>query len=94
MSNKSIINYVMGWLLFLTVFGLAFSGFVRWLILPSPGRGGIRGLEPFFIFTRHTWTDIHHLLAIIFSLLVLIHIYLHWEWFVSTTRKVFGLRKH
>ncbi|MCL6446582.1 MAG: DUF4405 domain-containing protein [Armatimonadetes bacterium] len=80
-------------MLFLAGLGLAISGFVRWLILPGAGRGGWREGESVFIFTRHTWTDLHQWLAVIFSVLVVIHLCLHWNWLVATTKRLFGQRK-
>lgn len=87
---KVRLNYWLGWLLFLDGLGLAVSGFVRWFILPGSGRGGPRSQEAVFIFTRHTWTDIHQWLAVAFVVLVVLHIYLHWSWVVVMTRHIFG----
>ncbi|ACX52843.1 conserved hypothetical protein [Ammonifex degensii KC4] len=101
--NRSKLNYLVDCLLFLVGLGLAFSGFVRWLVLPGGGggygwqwgHGGSYGWrlsqEQVFLFlTRHTWTDIHRYLALALVALVIIHLYLHWSWIVSMTRQIFG----
>ncbi|MEW5898354.1 MAG: DUF4405 domain-containing protein [Bacillota bacterium] len=77
-------------MLFLDGLGLAISGFVRWFILPGGGRGGVRQEEAVFIFARHTWTDIHQRLAVIFLVLVVVHVCLHWNWLLTMTKKIFG----
>jgi uncharacterized membrane protein YhaH (DUF805 family) len=97
--DKAKSNYWLGWVLFLVGLGLAVSGFVRWLVLPS-GRGGGRGyydggglpVEQVFIFDRHTWGDIHEWLAVVFLILVLVHIALHWSWIVVMTKRLFENR--
>ncbi len=91
--SRAFVNYWLGWLLFLAGLGLAVSGFVRWFVLPGQGRGGGgRAEEAVFVFARHTWTDIHQWLAVIFSVLVVVHIILHWSWVVAMSRRFFGQR--
>lgn len=90
--SRTLVNYLMGWLLFLDGLGLAVSGLVRWLILPGAGRGGRRFGDAYFIFSRHTWTDIHMWLAVIFMGLVVIHLALHWKWIMQVTSRLFSGR--
>lgn len=90
---RAMLNYWLAWLLFLSGLGLAVSGFVRWFTLPGGGRGGLRQEEAVFVFTWHTWTGIHQWLAVIFLVLVGVHIYLHWSWLVVLTQKIFGKKK-
>lgn len=90
--RKTAVNYWLDCILFLAGVGLAVSGFVRWLVLPSPGRGG-GPRQATFIFDRHTWTEIHQWLAVAIIVLTLVHIVLHWNWIVAMTKRVFSPRK-
>ena len=36
---------------------------------------------------RHDWGDLHFILAVIFVILMVIHIILHWKWIVDYLRK-------
>ncbi|NHM26620.1 DUF4405 domain-containing protein [Desulfofundulus sp. TPOSR] len=90
---RAWLNYWLGWLLFLAGLGLAVSGLVKWLILPGGGRGGFRGEEAVFIFARHTWTEIHQWLAVVIMVLVVLHIYLHWNWIATMSRQIFGRKR-
>jgi len=97
MTNKGIINFWLGVILFLAGLCLAASGFIRWLVFGTSGYGyrGGRGLwgQPdfIFIFDRYTWGDIHRWLAIIFLCLVIIHLAIHWRWIITMTKNIFKL---
>jgi len=92
MGGKVFTNFWLDAALFVTTLGLAVSGFIRWLVLGSGGYGyrGGRGLraqaEAGFIFDRHTWSDIHHWLAVTFLCLLAVHLALHWRLIVGTIR--------
>jgi hypothetical protein len=71
----------------LTLSGLieAISGFVLWFALPSGG--GRRGLELSYLgITRHTWITIHDWVAIVLTVVVVIHLLVHWKWVLRMTR--------
>ncbi len=86
---KKQINFWLALLLFISGLGVAVSGLVRWLLLPGPGRGGLQGREAVFIFSRHTWTDIHVWLALLFLFLVAVHIILHVDWIKQAYKSLF-----
>ncbi|WP_025774946.1 DUF4405 domain-containing protein [Neomoorella thermoacetica] len=89
--NKWKVNYFLDLALFLSALGLALSGFIPWLILPA-GRYGRQAFAPGFIFSRQGWVEIHRLLAIVMVGLVLVHLYLHWDWIANMTRRILGGR--
>jgi len=63
----------------------SFSGVVLWQVLP---RGeGFRGGRELFLadqfslgLARHEWENIHHISGLIFIVLILCHLILHWNW--------------
>ncbi|MCA9398174.1 MAG: DUF4405 domain-containing protein, partial [Candidatus Omnitrophica bacterium] len=67
-------------------------------VLP-PGSGGgeifyagrRRSFDVFMGLTRHEWGDIHFYISIVFLILLLIHIILHWGWIKAV---VFGTAEH
>ncbi|WP_109207477.1 DUF4405 domain-containing protein [Moorella sp. Hama-1] len=89
--HKWRVNYFADLALFLGTLGLALSGFITWLIVPA-GRYGRRGFAPGFIFSRQGWLEIHCLLALVTVGLVLVHLYLHWDWIAGMSRRIFGGR--
>lgn len=64
----------------------AISGFILWLVLERGGGGGNGnglgqlGTEDTFIWTRHTWIDIHDWTAVALLVIIAIHIFMHWKW--------------
>lgn len=61
---------------------------LRW-ILPHGGRhwrGGRGAVEAeqrireFWGLTRHEWLDLHFWLAVVFVIVIVTHILLHWDW--------------
>lgn len=93
--SRTLVNYLVVCLLFLDGLGLAVSGFIQWLILPGGGggRGGGYAAGAGFVFSRHTWTDIHIWLAVIFMGLAAVHIALHWRWILQVTERLFSGRQ-
>ncbi|WP_412733244.1 DUF4405 domain-containing protein [Minisyncoccus archaeiphilus] len=43
--------------------------------------------------TKEVWNFIHIWAGILMLVLVIIHLILHWDWIVFTTKKVFGNNK-
>jgi len=60
------------------------SGFLLWFFIPKGNsyRGGrnIASGSEFFGLDRHNWIDIHNYSSLIFFILMLIHLILHWNW--------------
>lgn len=66
-----------------------FAGIVPWMILPSGGgpRAGRQAAHALFLgLTRGEWRDIHVYASIAFGGLILVHLLLHWRWFLCLPR--------
>jgi hypothetical protein len=94
MRNK--INFGLNCFQFICVLILAVSGLVRWLVLSSGYGYGYQGGRflnninpPVFIFDRHTWGDIHQWTAVIFLVLIVLHLILHWRWITAMFKNFF-----
>ena len=77
---------------------------MRWVLPPGSGGGGGgrgygfrggRGLGPgagqvkqLLGLGRHDWGDVHFVLALLFVLLILVHIVLHWAWIKTCARSI------
>jgi len=60
------------------------SGIVLWIKFPSgSGRAGV------FIFTRFIWLKIHFFSSIVFSVLLIIHLLLNFNWVKAMFRNIF-----
>lgn len=82
--ERSKINYIVDMLMVLSFFVVAVTGLVLFLFLN--GRGGGR----FFGSIRHTYVSIHNWSGMIFIILVIVHLILHWDWIVCMTKNVFA----
>ena len=82
--RRSKINAVVDVIALLVFVFSTFSGVVIWQVLPS-GSGYRGGRSPtsldFLGFARHDWMDIHNISSLMFVVLVVIHLVLHWNWF-------------
>jgi len=98
--KRSSLNFIVDLIALFDLLGLAFTAFIIKYILP-PGTGG-RGqqlrdgrggehIKDFWSMTRHEWGDIHFYLAVIFVILMVLHIMLHWGWIKSYCKSLFGL---
>ena len=90
--KKSTLNFVMFIALLFTGLVETISGFVLWFIIPggqgSEGNHAITAVaRSTFIWSRHTWMDIHDWLAIAIVALVIVHLILHWKWIYYMTKK-------
>jgi hypothetical protein len=83
-------TYLFGLVGLLVISGLveAVSGFVLWFVLPSGGGRGRLGLT-YLDLTRHTWIDIHDWVAIALTVIVIVHLVIHWKWVVQMVRHTF-----
>jgi hypothetical protein len=96
--RRATLNFVVDFIAFLDLLALAFTGSIMRFILPpgSAGHGlGFRGGRPapeakyLWSMDRHQWGGIHFYLAVIFAVLVLVHIILHWTWIKCYVRSLF-----
>ena len=101
--KRTNLNFIVD---FLDLLGLACTGFIMKYFLP-PGTGGRgrmllggRGAEHFgeeikelWSMTRHEWGDIHFYLAVIFAVLMIVHIILHWSWIKAYFKTLLGFSR-
>ena len=91
--KKWLQNYIVFALMLLLGLFQAVSGFLMWLVVPSGGYRGGRGIESteaISMWDRHTWINLHDWVAVSLLVLVVIHIILHWKWIIYTTKKAFS----
>ncbi|MHC4395183.1 MAG: DUF4405 domain-containing protein [Planctomycetota bacterium] len=97
--KRSSLNFIIDLVSFTNLLCLAFTGLIMKYVLP-PGTGG-RGrllhdgrgteeIEELWSMTRHQWGDIHFYLAILFAVLMTIHIVLHWAWIKNYFKSLFA----
>ena len=102
MMKRTTLNFIIDLAAFLDLLGLAFTGFIMKYILPpgTSGRGrmlrGGRGagdlgqeIKELWSMSRHEWGDIHFYLAVLFTVMMVVHIILHWGWIKSYFKSLF-----
>jgi hypothetical protein len=86
------INIIVNIISFLVALMSFLSAIIVWQVLPSGQgfRGGKGELENIFFLglARHHWMDIHIISSLIFIILIIIHLILHWHWIKSLPRMV------
>ncbi len=106
-SYKKFINYTLDILLLLPALACLASGYVIWFIIPRGmgahgqlycqecGRGPTGNIEYLFGLSRYSWIDIHNWVSVALFLIIALHIFLHWNWIVETTKKIIHhLQRH
>ena len=102
MMKRTTVNFFVDFVAFLDLLALAFTGFITRFILPpgSAGHGqGFRGGRPateakyLWSMDRHQWGGIHFYMAVIFVVLMLIHIILHWTWIKCYIKSLYSIKK-
>jgi hypothetical protein len=86
------VNFIVDLIAFLDLLVLAGTGVIlKWVLPPGSGGGhshgqGFRGgrgpveVKTLLGLGRHDWGDIHFHVSLLFVLLMLIHLILHWNW--------------
>jgi cytochrome b561 len=97
--KRTSINFIVDLAGFLVFIALFFTGYVIRFTLP-PGTGGkgreISGgvgrtdIEQFWSMSRYQWSDIHYILAAVFTILIIIHILMHFSWIKCYIRSTFS----
>ncbi|MGD8786919.1 MAG: DUF4405 domain-containing protein [Phycisphaerales bacterium] len=100
--KRVTLNFIVDFLAFLDFVCLAVTGFIIKFVLP-PGTGGRgqaitggRGLgageriRELWSMGRHDWGDVHFILSVIFVVLVLVHVVLHWTWIKCYIKSLFA----
>ncbi len=100
--KRGTLNFVVVLVSFINLVFLALIGLIMRYILP-PGTGG-RGrmlhsgggreqIKQLWSMTRHQWGDIHFYLALLFVVLMTLHIILHWGWIKNYLKSLLGIRR-
>jgi hypothetical protein len=84
--KKVITNYCMDTLLFAVLASQLFTGILLHRFPPELTDATVLGI------TRYTWGTLHWLASILFVLVVITHLVLHWGWVKATTLKYIKIR--
>lgn len=98
MMSRSTMNFVLDLGSFSVLLGLTVTGLIMKYILP-PGTSGLGqvlhdgtgqgvNIKELWSMTRHEWGSIHFYLAVIFVVLMIIHVILHWTWIKCYVKSV------
>lgn len=98
MKKRTTFNFIVDAFALAVLLCLTATGSILKFILP-PGSGGGQGhgyrggrgaaeAKSLFNLYRHDWGDIHFILALIFIVLILVHILMHWKWITNTTTSI------
>ena len=89
MSNGGSLKFwtvnIISFILFIV---LCSTGLINWLVLPR----GYEARGSFLVSLRHFFITIHELTALIFMVMITIHIILHWPYIKSNLKK-YGIMK-
>jgi len=100
--KRNSLNFIVDLAALLDLVGLAFTGLIMKYILP-PGTGGLgrqlhggagrEHIKDFWSMSRHEWGNIHFYLAVLFVILMVVHIVLHWGWIKSYFKSLFDFSR-
>jgi len=104
MIKRMTVNFIIDLAGFIDLLGLIFTGFIIKYVLPPGsggghgygyrgGRGPAEGIRELWSMTRHEWGDIHFYMSVIFVVLMLIHLALHWTWIKCYFKSLFSFSK-
>ena len=84
--KKVITNFFMDILLFVVLMSQVFTGILLHRFPPEMADTTVSGL------TRYTWGTIHWSVSILFALVIITHLILHWGWVKATTLRYMRMR--
>ena len=96
--RKYVVYSLDGFLLLSAIAALA-SSYLLWFILPrglgnhggiTHGLGKAGNSQDVMGLVRYNWIEIHNWASVVFLAVVLIHIILHWNWIIKTTKRIRG----
>ena len=70
--NKNLITDIVS---FLSLILLTMTGIVMYFVLPHGSKD-----KEWLGLTRHEWGDVHFWVAILFVVIIGVHLVLHWKW--------------
>ena len=73
---------------FILFFILTVTGVLNWLVLPR----GYRGEGGMLISLRHFFREVHEWTALLFIIIIFVHLILHWA-YIKTHLKKYGIIK-
>lgn len=82
-SNKAARLWIVNILSFILFSILTFTGLINWLFLPRGYRGG----NELLVSLRHFLREVHEWAALLFIVIVLIHLVLHWPYIKSNLNR-------
>ncbi|MCQ1536787.1 DUF4405 domain-containing protein [Methanosarcina sp. KYL-1] len=89
--NRTKLNYIVDLILTTLFLGVAGTGLLMYFFMPS---GIPRGKYVVYMgLTKATWVWIHSRAGILMTIIIVVHLILHWHWIVYTTRNFFRKRK-
>ena len=83
--KKGITNFCMDILLFAVLVSQAFTGVLLHRFPSELTDTAVLGL------TRYTWGTIHWAVSLMFVMVIITHLVLHWGWMKATTQKYFRI---
>ncbi|MDD3783885.1 MAG: DUF4405 domain-containing protein [Candidatus Portnoybacteria bacterium] len=85
--TKNKLNFLVDFLAAICFLVIAKTGLIIFFFLPEGVRRG--GYQEFFGITKKTYTGIHNWAGIVFVVLILLHIVLHWDWIINAVKNFF-----
>jgi len=91
MLRRSTLNFIVDALALLAIFVMVATGLIIRFILP-PGTGGGHGEGGLLLWSlgRHDWGAVHFWTSVALSVLLIIHVALHWSWACAMVQRFLG----
>ena len=87
--EKNLLKFTINLLLFVDLCSVGVIGLLLAFIIP---RGGPRSGDSYFLgLHRHAWADLHLYLALVFFLMLFVHVFLNWRWVVQSYKRYLGV---
>jgi len=83
LNNKATTLWAVNIASFILFLVLAVTGLINWLLIP----GGYRGEGGFMMSVRHFLRGIHEWTALLFIIVVALHLILHWPYIRANLKK-------
>jgi hypothetical protein len=97
--KRSTLSFIIDAVSFVDLLALIGTGVIlRWVLPPGTGglgralSGGQGGehIKELWGMSRHEWGTIHFWYAMVFVVLMAVHVVLHWTWIKSYVKSLFG----